>query len=102
MLNKYSSNFSKHDFTQHAFFTLLAMKNYTRSTYRQIINLLEFSDKIERYLHLKKFYKFFQRLPTAVLQDLNKQMLINHQINGKIFALYGSRFTNDYTANIMQ
>ena len=30
VLNKYSSNFSKHDFTQPALFTLLAVKIYTR------------------------------------------------------------------------
>ena len=47
VLNKYSSNFSKHDFTQPALFTLLAVKIYTRSTYRQIIDLLELSDKIQ-------------------------------------------------------
>ena len=35
-------------------FTLLAIKIYTRSTYRQITDLLELSDKIQRYLHLKK------------------------------------------------
>ena len=102
VLNKYSSHFSKHDFTQPALFTLLAVKIYTRSTYRQIIDLLELSNKIQEYLHLKKvphyttLQKFFQRLPTAVLQELNKQILINHQINGEIIALDGSGFTNDY------
>lgn len=54
VLNKYSSHFSKHDFTQPALFTLLAVKIYTRSTYRQITDLLELSDKIQQYLHLKK------------------------------------------------
>ena len=54
VLNKYSSHFSKHDFTQPALFTLLAVKIYTRSTYRQITDLLELSDKIQKYLHLKK------------------------------------------------
>ena len=39
VLNKYSNRFSKHDFTQPALFTLLAVKIYTRSTYRQIIDL---------------------------------------------------------------
>ncbi len=78
VLNKYSGHFSKHDFTQPALFTLLAVKIYTRSTYRQIIDLLELSDKIQKYLHLKKvphyttLQKFFQRLPTSILQELNK------------------------------
>ena len=67
VLNKYSSHFSKHDFTQPVLFTLLAVKIYTRSTYRQITDLLELSDKIQRYLHLKRIphfttlQKFFQR-----------------------------------------
>ena len=39
--------FSKHDFIQPALFTLLAMKIYTRSTYRQITDLLELSDTIQ-------------------------------------------------------
>ncbi|MEE0935575.1 MAG: transposase [Methanobrevibacter sp.] len=102
MLNKYSNNFSKHDFTQPALFTLLAVKIYTRSAYRQITDLLESSDKIQRYLHLKNvphyttLQKFFKRLPTAVLQELNKQILRNHQINSEIIALDGSGFANDY------
>ena len=88
MLNKYSSQFSKHDSTQPALFTLLAVKIYTRSTYRQITDLLELSDTIQKYLHLKKIphyttlQKFFQRLPTTELQELNKQILLNNKING--------------------
>lgn len=102
VLNKYSNHFSKHDFTQPELFTLLAVKIYTRSTYRQIIDLLELYDKIHKYLHLKKvqhyttLQKFFKRLPTSILQELNKQILINHQINSEIIALDGSGFTNDY------
>ncbi len=78
------------------------MKIYIRSTYRQIIDLLELSNKIQRYLHLKKvshyttLQKFFQRLPTAILQELNKIILLNNEINGEIITLDGSGFTNDY------
>ena len=102
MLNKYSNNFSKHDFTQTALFTILAMKIYTKSTYREITDVLELSDNIQKYLHIKKvphdttLQKFFQRLPTSILQEINKQILINNQINGEIIALDGSGFTNDY------
>lgn len=102
VLNKYSNTYSKHDFTQPALFTILAMKIYTRSTYRQITDLLELSDKIQKYLHLKKvphyttLQKFFKRLPTSILQQLNKQILLNNQIDGEIIALDGSGFTNDY------
>jgi len=102
VLNKYSSKFSKQDYTQPVLFTLLAMKIYTRSTYRQIIDLIELSDKIQKYLHLKKvphfttLQKFFKRLPTAILQEINKIILTNTEINGEIIAMDGSGFTNDY------
>ena len=102
VLNKYSNTYSKHDFTQPALFTILAMKIYTRSTYRQIMDLLDLSDKIQKHLHLKKvphyttLQKFFKRLPTSILQQLNKQILLNNQIDGEIIALDGSGFTNDY------
>ena len=63
---------------------------------------MESYDKIQRYLHLKKVthnqhpQKFFQRLPTSISQELNKQILINHQINVEIIALNGIGFINDY------
>lgn len=66
------------------------------------MDLLELSDKIQKYLHLKKvphyttLQKFFKRLPTSILQQLNKQILLNNQIDGEIIALDGSGFTNDY------
>ena len=73
-----------HDnFGQSPLFTLLAVKIYTRNAYWQIIDLLDLYNKIQRYLHLKKVthsqtpHKFFQRPPTAALQDLNKQILTN-------------------------
>lgn len=103
MLNKYSNHFSKHDFTQPALFTILAVKIYTKNTYRQMTDLLELSDKIQKYIHLKNvlhhttLQNFFQRLPTSILQELNKLILQNYQINGKIIALDRSGFTNDYT-----
>ena len=75
VLKKYSSIYSKHDFTQPGLFTLLAIKIYTRSTYRQITALLELSNNIQEYLHLKKIphyttiQKFFKRVLTSILQN---------------------------------
>ena len=63
---------------------------------------MDLSDKIQQYLHLKKvpnyttLEKFFKRHPTAALQELNKQILMNHQIIGEIIALDGSGSTNEY------
>ena len=67
VLNMYSSHFSKHDFTQPALFTLLAVKIYTRSTYRQITDLLELSDTIQKYLHLKRNINKYK--PKYILAD---------------------------------
>lgn len=102
VLNKYSSKFSKQDYTQPALFTLLTIKIYTRSTYRQITDLLELSDRIKKYLHLKNvphyttLQKFFQRLPTSILKEINKIILTNSKIKSEIIAMDGSGFTNDY------
>ena len=102
LLKKYSSIYSKHDFTQPGLFTLLAIKIYTRSTYRQITDLLELYNTIQEYLHLKKIPhyttipKFFKSLPTSILQELNKIILEEQRIIGEIIALDGSGFTNDY------
>ena len=46
--------------------------------------------------HYTTLQKFFQRLPTAVLQELNKLILMNNQINGEIIDLDESGFANDY------
>ncbi|MCQ2977320.1 MAG: transposase [archaeon] len=53
-------------------------------------------------MHLKKIphfttlQKFFKRLPTAILQEINKIILANSEVNGEIVAMDGSGFTNDY------
>ncbi len=102
VLNKYSNDYSKHEFTQPALFTLLAIKFYTQSTYRQITDLLTLSDRIKEYLHLKRvphfttLHKFFQRLPTSVLKEINKLILIESEIEPEIIALDGTGFTSDY------
>ena len=100
-LNKYSSYFSNHLYTQPALFTILAIKIYTRSTYRQITDLLGLSDKIKKYLKIKRIphfttiQKFFKNLPSTKLKEINKLILSQHKINGKLIALDGTGFTND-------
>ncbi len=101
-LNKYSHEFSKHLYTQQALFTILAIKIYTKSTYREIIDLIEISDKIKNYLKIKKIphfttiQKFFKRLSSQKLKKINTLILNQNQIEGEIIALDGSGFTNDY------
>jgi transposase len=101
-LNKYSNEHSKHLYTQPTLFTILAIKIYTKSTYRETIDLIEISDQIKKYLKIKKIphfttiQKFFNRLPSKILHEINTIILAQNQIQGEIIALDGSGFTNDY------
>ena len=54
VINKYSNHFLKYNFTQPKLFTHLAVKIYIGITYRQLTDLLEFLDKIQKSLCLKK------------------------------------------------
>ena len=57
-ISKYSNTFSNHLYSQHALFTILAMKIYTKSTYREIIDFIDVSDIIKKYLRIKKVPHF--------------------------------------------
>jgi transposase len=101
-LNKYSNDFSNHLYTQHTLFTILPIKIYTKSTYRETIDLIEISDQLKNYLKIKKvphfttIQKFFKRLPSKKLREINTLILSQNEIEGEIIALDGSGFTNDY------
>ena len=45
-INKYSNTFSNHLYSQHALFTILAIKIYTKSTYREIIDFIEYPTEL--------------------------------------------------------
>jgi transposase len=101
-INKYSNAFSNHLYSQHALFTILAMKIYTKSTYREIIDFIDVSDIIKKYLRIKKvphfttIQKFFKRLPSKQIREINHLILSLNDIKADIIALDGSGFTNDY------
>jgi hypothetical protein len=101
-LNKYSNDFSKHSYTQQALFTILAVKIYTKSTYRETTDLIEISNQIKKYLKIKKvpqfttIQKFFKRLSSRKLKEINTLILTQNEIQGETIALDGSGFTNDY------
>jgi len=101
-INKYSNAFSNHLYSQHALFTILAMKIYTKSTYREIIDFIDVSDIIKKYLRIKKvphfttIQKFFKRLPSKQIREINQLILTLNDIKADIIALDGSGFTNDY------
>jgi len=53
-LPTYSSKFSKKDFTQHQLFTLLVLKQFFKTDYRGIVQLLVDLPDLRRVLDLKK------------------------------------------------
>ena len=101
-LPRYSSYFSNHIYTQPVLFTILAIKVYTRTTYRQITDLLQLSDRIKQYLgiknvpHFTTLQKFFQKLPSSIFKTINQLILRLYPVKGEIIALDGTGFTNDY------
>lgn len=101
-LNKYSTVFSKHLYTQPALFSILGIKIYTKSTYRETMDLIDASDKIMKILRIKKaphfttIQKFFKKLPPSLLKEINSLVLSENEIEGEIIALDGSGFTSDY------
>ena len=76
VISKYSNAFSNHLYSQHALFTILAMKIYTKSTYREIIDFIDVSDIIKKYLRIKKvphfttIQKFFKSLPSKQIREI--------------------------------
>jgi hypothetical protein len=78
------------------------MKIYTKSTYREIIDFIDVSDIIKKYLRIKKvphfttIQKFFKRLPSKQIREINQLILSLNDIKADIIALDGSGFTNDY------
>ena len=99
---KYSCDYSNHIYNQPQLFTILAMKTYLKTTYREIIEILELSDKITKFLKLTKLphyttiQKFFVRMSDTKLKDLNKLILFMHQIDCELAAMDGTGHTSDY------
>ena len=55
---KYSCDYSNHIYNQPQLFTILAMKTYLKTTYREIMECLELMDKIRKFLGLNKLPHF--------------------------------------------
>ena len=99
---RYSCDYSNHIYNQHQLFTILALKTYLKTTYREIIEILDVSDKITNYLKLNKLphyttiQKFFVRMSDTKIKDLNKLILLMHPINCELAAIDGTGRTSDY------
>ena len=78
------------------------MKTYLKTTYREIIEILDVSDKITTYLKLNKLphyttiQKFFIRMSDTKLKDLNNLILFMHPIDCELAAMDGTGHTSDY------
>ena len=100
-LNKYSSDYSKHTYTQQALFTIITLKIYLNMTYREISDFVSFNGKLKRYLCIKNapnystLQKFYKRMPTDMFERITNQIINNLNIKPKIVALDGSGFTSD-------
>ena len=74
----------------------MAIKVYTRTTYRQITDLLQLSDRIKQYLgiknvpHFTTLQKFFQKLPSSIFKTINQLILTLYPVKGEIIALDGT------------
>jgi Transposase domain (DUF772) len=53
-LPKYSCKYSKHDFTQHQLFTLLVLREFLRTDYRGLVELLDDWSDLRAVLGLTK------------------------------------------------
>ena len=54
VLKEYSSKYSKKTYSNPAKFTILAMKIYLKLTYREICDVVDLSDSIQKYLRISQ------------------------------------------------
>ena len=53
-LSTYSSNYSRHDYTQHQLFAILVLRQFLKTDYRGIIQMLKDFSDLRKVLGLKK------------------------------------------------
>ena len=72
---KYSSQYSKQKYTQPQLFAILAYKTYNKYDYRNTIENLKISTKLQKALNLKTIphyttiQKFFKKLPVKKIKS---------------------------------
>lgn len=76
----YSSKFSRKDYNQHQLLALLILKEYLGVIYREIVELVEVMDVIQRRLgipripHFTTLCKFSSRISSTILTQVCKQV----------------------------
>jgi hypothetical protein len=53
-LSTYSSNYSRHDYTQHQLFAILVLRQFLKTDYRGIVQMLEDFSDLRKVLGIKK------------------------------------------------
>lgn len=106
----YSHQYSPKKFTQPVLFTIILYKLFKKDTYREIEEEINLSDKIKRILNIKKsphyttLQKYFKRVPTKILYNINTLILNHFTFKDIIVIMDGTGNTNDhadkYYANI--
>jgi hypothetical protein len=98
-IRKYSCKKSKHVYTQHQLITIHALMRYTKSHYRDIIDLIEAMDiikeviKLDKLPHFTTIQKFVRRFGDSKLDYLIK--IQTRGINESILAVDASGFSSD-------
>lgn len=101
--NKYYYFYSKQKYTQPQLFAILAYKTYNKYDYRNTIENLKISTKLQKALKLKTIphyttiQKFFKKLPVKKLKQINKLLLQHFPVSECYFSLDGTGFTNSYS-----
>ena len=100
---RYSSCYSKQKYTQPQLFAILAYKTYNKYDYRNTIENLKISTKLQKALKLKTvphyttIQKFFKKLSVVKLNEINTLLLQHFPVSECYFSLDGTGFTNSYS-----
>ena len=101
-IRNYSCRKSKHTYTQHQLIAMYALMKYTKSHYRDIVELLEVMPEIKQVLgfdelpHFTTTQKFIQKFGCVKINRLLKAQT-NH-IQEAILGIDASGFSSDYAS----
>ena len=101
-IRKYSCEKSKHIYTQHQMIAIVCLMKYTKSHYRDTIDLIEPMEPIKSMLdlnhlpHFTTIQKFVRRFGEAKIERLIRSLIKNHRES--ILAVDASGFSSDYAS----